>query len=356
MNGVSAFTAWLDLPPVAGRSALRAGLIAMQVLPAVLPADRHGPNSPLRGLADHPDHVVFIDISRFTHPPSLTLAELDAVMARDASRSRVFLLRLASGHVSDADRRWVRSLGFADLLPEFDASDCEGSLRSTLDAVARAVSLPRLTPAELAQYARVLNDERDGATPRATIRTLTGLSAEALAATLSQSLAIEDRDYLFRTYAQCFVGSKAVAWMARHFRRTQIEAVALGQALGALGLLVHVTHDHPFGDVPYFFRLAHSDVVDRIDLGVALDRLREPDGLPVLSRSYLGKIYDRCWIGADAVSHLCAHFGLARHEAWMVLHRLMQFGLIEHVTQARPMIDGAYFYRWIGLPDGGSTP
>jgi hypothetical protein len=28
----------------------------------------------------------------------------------------------------------------------------------------------------------------------------------------------------------------------------------------------------------------------------------------------------------------------------------MQFGLIEHVTHSRPFIDGAYFYRFCGLP------
>ena len=65
---------------------------------------------------------------------------LDALVPAGPVRSRVVLTRLAGGHVSDADRHWVRSLGFADLMPEFDAQDCEGQLRTTLDAVAATLS------------------------------------------------------------------------------------------------------------------------------------------------------------------------------------------------------------------------
>ena len=52
----------------------------------------------------------------------------------------------------------------------------------------------------------------------------------------------------------------------------------------------------------------------------------------------------------EAVDALVARHGLPRLEAWLALHRLMQFGLVEHVTQARPFIDGDYYYRF-RLPD-----
>ena len=45
------------------------------------------------------------------------------------------------------------------------------------------------------------------------------------------------------------------------------------------------------------------------------------------------------------------------HDAWVLLHRLMQFGLIVHVTQSRPVIDGAFYYRFTGMPaDEGADP
>ena len=34
----------------------------------------------------------------------------------------------------------------------------------------------------------------------------------------------------------------------------------------------------------------------------------------------------------------------------------MQFGLIEHVTISRPVIDGNFFYRFTGQPVDGNEP
>jgi hypothetical protein len=35
-------------------------------------------------------------------------------------------------------------------------------------------------------------------------------------------------------------------------------------------------------------------------------------------------------------------------DAWLALHRIAQWGWIEHVTRSRPFIDGHFFYRWRG--------
>ena len=343
-------TAMLDLPPGPGLSALRAGLMAMRVLPVGLPTDRHGRGAVLGKLDAHPGTVVFIDISHSATSSAPTLLELDAAVPRDSTRARIFLTRLAGGHVSAGDRRWVRALGFADLLPEFDALDCEGHLRDALDAVASALSLACPTPAELTRYARVMNAERNASSPRAVIRSLTGLSAEAFADLLDRSLAIEDRSFRLQTYPRCFVGSEAVAWMVRKLHRSDAEAVALGQALGTLGLLVHVTHDHPFLDDHLFYRLACSNGIDRLDLGSLFDDLSGPAGVPVADRTHLTKTYARCWVGLQAVDWLVRQHTLSRIDGWLVLHRLMQFGLIDHVAYARPFIDGAFFYRFATVP------
>ncbi len=351
-------TVLLDLPAVAGRSALRAGLMALRVYPGALPVDRKGRSTVLRGLGERPQALAFIDISTDGNATAPTLLELDAAVPRNETRQRVFLTRLTAGHVSDADRRWVQSLGFADLLPEFDATDCEGSLRTALDAVAHRFALAPLAPAELTRYARVLNDERATGSPRATLRALAGSSAEDFAALLNRSLDIQDRSYHLQRFPRCFVGSEAVEWVASHLRRSSLEAVAAGQALAALGLLAHVTHEHPLLDDRLFYRLAVSEAADRVALGDALRSLRGQEalaGVPIADRSYLGKTYTQCFVGSDAVNLLCERHGLARHDAWVVLHRLAQFGLLAHVTLSRPFIDGAFFYRFAGLPPDGET-
>ena len=348
-------TVLLGLPDGPARAALRAGLMAMRLAPTPLPSDRRGRDTVLQGLADKPRAVAFIDISR----GSTTLLQLDAILPRD-TRRRIVLTRLAAGaglgHVSEADRRWVRRLGFADLIPELDAMDCEGGLRDALDLVARELALEPPSPAELARYARVLNDVRDTGSARATIRALSGLSAEALAALLGQSLDISDRTWRLQRYPQCFVGTEAVAWLARHFKRSRPEALALGQALASLGLLVHVAHEHPFLDDTLYYRLAVSPAADALDLGDVLSELVARDGVPVADRSHLGKPYPQCWVGSEAVDLLGSRHGLQRHEAWLLLHRLMQFGLIEHVTQSRPFIDGNFYYRFTGQPVDANKP
>ena len=353
-------TVLLDLPAVAGRAALRAGLMAMRLAPTALPTDRRGRDTVLRGLAGKPSAVAFVDISHGGPMTTPTLLELDAALPRDASRQRIILTRLSAGpgmgHVSDADRRWVQRLGFAELIPEFDAMDCEGGLRTALDLVARELALGTLTPAELARYARVMNDTRDTASARATIRALCGLSAEGLAALLSQSLDIADRTWRLQRYPRCFVGSEAVAWLTRHCKRSATEALALGQALMALGLLVHVAQEHPFLDDKLYYRLAMSPAADALDPGESLAELMGPEGVPITDRSYLGKVYPHCWLGSEAVDRLVALNGLQRHDAWVWLHRLMQFGLIEHVTHARPFVDGTFYYRFTGLPADRNSP
>ena len=349
-------TVMLDLPAVAGRSALRAGLMALRVHTGALPNDHRGRDTVLRRLDAHPHAVVFIDISRGGSAIQPTLLELNAVLPSGGARQRVFLTRLVDGHVSLADRRWVQSLGFADLLPEFDAQDCEGHLRTAVDAVSRQFELPRVGPADLARYARVFNEERAAGTPRAAIRELTGSSAEELAVLLHHSLDIKDRSYHLQDFPQCFVGADAVSWIAGHLRRSRAEAVALGQALNALGLLVHVAHEHPFLDDRFFYRLAVSDAADRVALGDALDSLRGVNGtrgVQVADRASLGKTHVQCWIGSEAVDALAECHGLARHDAWIVAHRLAQFGFTQHVTLSRPLIDGAFFYRFAGLPADG---
>ncbi len=348
-------TALLDLPDTPARTALRAGLMAMRVHPQALAGDRRGRESVLRQLADRPELVAFIDISQGPSSRRPTLLQLDSQLPRGEPRKRVFLTRLAGGHVTDSDRNWAASLGFAHLFPEFDPGDCEGDLRVALDRVAAACSLSPLEPAELQRYTRALTTQRSATSPRAVIRAMTGLSAEAFAGVLAQSLDLQDRSYHLQAYPKCFIGSEAVAWIARRYRRTVAQAVLVGQALGTLGLLVHVAQEHPLLDDHLFYRLAVSPEADRLDTAGVWHALRGKAGVQIADRSYLGTTYPQCWIGSDAVSKVCTQHKLDRHEAWIVLHRLMQFGLIEHVTHARPFIDGAFFYRFTGLPAAGGS-
>lgn len=337
-------TALLDLPAVPGSSALKAGLIAMRMEAA--PA----PNLPrsIERLQAEPHSVLFIDISVGVRPSAPTLLQLDGAVPKGEVRRRILLTRLASGHVSAADQQWVQSLGFGGLWSDFNPVEPEGELRSAVDFVADSLGLPKVDTPELARYARVLNTDRAPDSPRAIVWAATGRSAEQVAAHLFKNLDIRDRTYHLRSYPQCFVGSEAVKWMMRQYKCGPDAAVAVGQALGRLGLLVHVTHDHPFLGADLFYRLMFTTHADSLDLGAAHAALSQSPGVEVADREYLGRVYPLCWVGSDAVDLLAAKFETSRHEACVALHRLAQFGLLEHVAKARPFTDGNYFYRFVG--------
>jgi hypothetical protein len=337
-------TALLDLPAVPDSSALKAGLIAMRMEAA--PA-RSLPQAFERLLAD-PHSVLFVDISVGVRPNTLTLLELDAKAPKGDVRRRILLTRLASGHVSAADQQWVQSLGFGGLWSDFNPLEPEGELRSAVDFVADSLGLSKVDAPELARYARVLNADRAPDSPRAVVWDATGKSAERTVAVLLRALDIRDRTYRLRSYPQCFVGSEAVKSMVKQYKCSPDAAVAVGQALGRLGLLVHVTHDHPFLNEDLYYRLTYAAHADSLDLGAAYTALTQTPGVVVTDREYLGRVYPQCWVGSDAVDLLAEQFETRRLEACIALHRLAQFGLLEHVTKARPFADGNYFYRFVG--------
>lgn len=336
----------LDLPLGASRSALRAGLMASNLPPAEMPLDPRQRNALLRGLADRDDTVVMIDISHPADERRPSLPELDALVPSGVCRRRVFLTRLEGGHVSASDRRWVQSLGFADLFSEFSSMDWAGDLSRALKSIHALFSRPSIAPAELARYLKVLAEEPKASTPRERLRRQSGLSAEALALKLASLLDIRDRTYRFKTYPQCFVGAEATTVMAKALGCSAEQAVSIGQDLGTLGLLAHVTHDHDFKNENLYFRLAVSEVADRLDLGKVYAELSGEQGIPVADRPYLGKIHPQCWIGSEGVDWLCARYKVSRHEAWIVLQRFAQFGLLEHVLQEHDIQDSEYFYRF----------
>ena len=71
----------------------------------------------------------------------------------------------------------------------------------------------------------------------------------------ASALSICDRRYHGRLFRRCFLGNAAVDWLlAQGHAATREQGVALGAAMGAAGLLAHVTRGHTFKDAPLFYR------------------------------------------------------------------------------------------------------
>ena len=339
---------WLDLPSAAGGAdALKAALMSMSLIPQPLPLDAEPRKRALATLSQ--GALAFLDVADPALHGERPLSALLQDLPDPAAASRIMLSRTQAGHVCPQDRAWACRLGFADLLPDWLGGPQRQGLRDVIAWVARATGLEEPAPHEWLTYTRVLagaGPEQGAA--RAIVWGLTGEAPEAFAARLAGALDIADRRWRLHEYPRCIVGSQAVEHLMHSLRRPREEVLALGQALGELGLLVHVMQEHPFLDQDLFYRLAWSDTLDRVPAADLWQTAEE--GLPRLSgtRSHHGRTYADCFVGDEAVSLVADRHGLDRVDAWLALHRIAQWGWIEHVAGARPFIDGHFFYRWRG--------
>lgn len=337
--------AQLLLRPASAERCLRATCMALGIMPQPLAPQQTSLVALNRSLGDDGSGFVVIDLAAVPElaPHPLALATLLPV---PQTRARVFLLRQGPGPVWAQDRAWVRSLGFADLLAEPDASALCGEAYAQVERFASLAGATLKPADEIARYLSAMAAKPDPTSPRGLIRLRTGLSAEALGQLLSEKVAIKDRSYRFKNYAQCFLGNEATTWLSTQYQLTRPDAVALGQALQNLGLIFHVVHEQPFADAEFFYRSSVQPEAQRLDLSDLLQTLKGTEGVAVRDRRYLDTVYPQCFIGSEAVDWAVKRYALERHQAEVALNRLHHFGLIAHVLREHPVRDGNFYYRF----------
>ncbi len=345
MSQSNAPTAFICMPSGDARNAVRGAMMAMNVLPQdILPSQ-----SELSKLARtlHADSrtVAIVDLENI-QPTAAHLPALAALLPQTETRKRVTLIRPQRG-LWQSERAWVQTLGFADLTAQLDGSSLATEHLALLSWVATQVAIAPIKGDILTRYFSAMQIKPDPATARGLIRTSTGLSAEALCAALASNVKALNRTYHLKSYPSCFIGTEAVAWLARQYAVNQDKAIKLGLALQTLGMLHHVTYEHAFANEPFFYRTDISTTVERIPLDDAMHMLSSAQGVEVRDRLYHGKNYPASFIGSEAVDVLSSTYKLNRHDAEILLNRLHGFHLIEHVTQEHPVRDGFFFYHFV---------
>ena len=78
----------------------------------------------------------------------------------------------------------------------------------------------------------------------------------ALATRMSAEIGLGDHKYpVFRTYTNCFVGRRAVAWMLRkRLVNSEKAALVVGNLMLQCGLIHHVTLQHAFENKRLYYR------------------------------------------------------------------------------------------------------
>jgi hypothetical protein len=346
---LSALIAW---PDGSAHRRLRAALMLLQVVPESLPWPTVLARVRAAPAGEAGRVVAFVDLADGARPGPVPAeagpraADLPALLPHPEHRAGVWLSRTRGGVVSEAEREWARALGFGGWLADAGSAAAGGELEQMLQAVAPRLGLAGLAAGSVARADAMAAAAEGGERHRETVRTLTGLSAEAWGRELPRQLPVATRRWRLRSYPDCVVGQEVTALWAQRYGLARGEAVVLGRAAVALGLMRHVAGEHDFEDAELFYELLDPAAGTAPTLARVLEQLRGPAGVPVADRSWHGRPYPACWVGSEAVDTLVAAFGGPRAAARLALQRLMQLGFIEHVVQEQPLHDGHFFYRF----------
>lgn len=292
------------------------------------------------------------------HEAQLRPHELVARLSTDDPIPTLLLSNSRRALLSPLEEKWARDCGAVGLLasmsPDRFKSSVDERLSSLLIALgageARAVaaSFVRLIPATSpSRAAHVVQAHKALAELERS-----GISSDAVArwASSAQGFDVRNREWRLANYEAVFVGSEAIDRMTAYLKCDRDEAVVFGELLRQARAFRHVTNDHAFEDANYFYRLTPTPAtVASLDLRMLIERAQGKGGFPRADRPYLGKTYDDCFVGGEAVEWLVANYGLDEEAAILVGQMLIDVSLVEHVTSSHEWRNGHYFYRWRGF-------
>jgi Domain found in Dishevelled, Egl-10, and Pleckstrin (DEP) len=350
-DAVSAPTATicLDLAPSITFSTLAAASNALntKLLPVAGKAFSKAARFEINRAAYHllmPNSLVVIDLARLKSY-GMHILDLAKTIESPLLRKRIFLTNI-TGTVTQSDANLAQALGFANLVGDIDPRQLNGGLKAFTDWVCSTLKLSPGALNRLPTYLKTVPISSAKESIREMIQRITGNTPEALIDEMQKGLDISAHSYRLKKYQQCFLGSECITWLNKQYKLSESQSIAIGTALQDIGLLYHVTHEQAFANENFFYRLATSKSVDALPMQQVLHGLTVAQGVNVANRSYLGKTYEQCFIGSEAVEHLVNKWSLDKLDAWVALHRFELLGLLQHVTQEHAFVDGNFYYRF----------
>ncbi|NEO87368.1 MAG: hypothetical protein F6J87_24385 [Spirulina sp. SIO3F2] len=86
------------------------------------------------------------------------------------------------------------------------------------------------------------------------------INLEQLARVMQQTdgISVQDRQFLFKQYPQCFVGRDAVDWLSSYLNISRKDSVEIGRCLVDKKWICHVLNEHTFKDKYLFYRFCNN--------------------------------------------------------------------------------------------------
>jgi len=343
---------WLATQDQKLRSLVRAAVTSQGLTPLDIKSETLFPRGAgAAGVAPEAGSVLLLDLAAEAIVP-YRAAEAIRMAGTLPWQPRILAISGTEGTVWANETAWAKSLTGYAMLPR-----PTNSVAGFLAALLAELELGEVDVRRLDTHLRVMLGAGEDKAPESLVRRLTGGSAHELASALLAGGNVADRRYHLKKYPECMVGNDTVGWLSKRYGVSREDAVLLGGALVRTGHLHHVVKEQPFADAEFFYRIATQGRFDAIPLDAVTGFLRAAKGL-VADRAWRGVNFPQCMVGAEAVDAITAHFRLTRAEATVLGQSLLDLGLLRHVADEHPFVDGYLFYQLVperGILASGAT-
>jgi Domain found in Dishevelled, Egl-10, and Pleckstrin (DEP) len=275
-----------------------------------------------------------------------SLASTCAAIAQVLPKVPIVAIAAKKQFIDEVDSEWARQAGATDIVASLSPwrwpQTGERLLKlCNVDDVSATSATRRIAP-----YLRIASQASPSAPARFVAEAeARGIDLGALAVRMQRSggVTITDRRYRLQSYPECFVASEGVSWLEGALRLSKADAIKVGQAMQAAGLIYHAAHEQVFDSENYFFRF--TCLPPRWDIERFRALARGAGGLQIEDRQYMGTTYPRCFIGADAVRWMQSQKHSA-NEAICMGQRLIDLSILHHVVDGHGFKDEKLFYRF----------
>ncbi|XP_048849979.1 DEP domain-containing mTOR-interacting protein-like [Brienomyrus brachyistius] len=183
------------------------------------------------------------------------------------------------------------------------------------------------------------------------------VTGEQLRLCLHEGKVIKDRRHHLRTYPNCFVAKELIDWLIEHKEAPdRATAIRIMQKLLDQSIIHHVCDEHmEFKDMKLFYRFRIDDGTFPMDNEAKVfmrgqriyEKLMSTDNGPMQTRHEGGRDYDRTLVASEFVDWLLQEGEVAtREEAEQLGQRLLEHGILQHVTNQSPFVDGQLLFQF----------
>ncbi|KAM6101685.1 DEP domain-containing mTOR-interacting protein isoform 2-T3 [Theristicus caerulescens] len=182
------------------------------------------------------------------------------------------------------------------------------------------------------------------------------LTGEQLRLRLHEEKVIKDRRHHLKTYPNCFVAKELIDWLIDHKEASDREtAIKLVQKLLDHSIIHHVCDEHKeFKDAKLFYRFRKDDGTFPLDNEVKVfmrgqrlyEKLMNSENTLLQAREEEGVKYERTFVASEFIDWLIQEGeATTRTEAEQLGRRLLEHGIIQHVSNKHHFMDSNLLYQ-----------